>query len=148
MKPLNQWAWNNYLCRLKEAQLSVRRITGEKKVETRKINPNSLVGHDSLQEILLRLFSLCDKKHASKNKLHYLLPTERATASERSQLVFTILTRLNIFPNQLLFDKHNIQPFTIFYCFFSSCLLHVYGVLTHRQTALIYCIKRYWTFED
>ncbi|XP_026175334.1 formin isoform X1 [Mastacembelus armatus] len=28
--------------RLKEAQLSVRRITGEKKVETRKINPNSL----------------------------------------------------------------------------------------------------------
>jgi len=30
-------------CRLKEAQLSVKRITGEKKVETRKINPNSLV---------------------------------------------------------------------------------------------------------
>lgn len=29
--------------RLNEAQLSVRRITGEKKVETRKINPNSLV---------------------------------------------------------------------------------------------------------
>ncbi|XP_051265962.1 formin isoform X2 [Dicentrarchus labrax] len=28
--------------RLKEAQLSVKRITGEKKVETRKINPNSL----------------------------------------------------------------------------------------------------------
>ncbi|XP_028253678.1 formin [Parambassis ranga] len=28
--------------RLKEAQLSVRRITGEKKVETRKVNPNSL----------------------------------------------------------------------------------------------------------
>uniref|UniRef100_A0A7N9AXB1 Formin 1 n=1 Tax=Mastacembelus armatus TaxID=205130 RepID=A0A7N9AXB1_9TELE len=33
--------------RLKEAQLSVRRITGEKKVETRKINPNSLVRRDS-----------------------------------------------------------------------------------------------------
>ncbi|XP_014829333.1 formin-like [Poecilia latipinna] len=28
--------------RLKEAQLTVKRITGEKKVETRKINPNSL----------------------------------------------------------------------------------------------------------
>ncbi|XP_010793406.1 formin-1 [Notothenia coriiceps] len=28
--------------RLKEAQLSVKRITSEKKVETRKINPNSL----------------------------------------------------------------------------------------------------------
>ncbi|KAK2855956.1 hypothetical protein Q5P01_004691 [Channa striata] len=28
--------------RLKEAQMSVKRITGEKKVETRKINPNSL----------------------------------------------------------------------------------------------------------
>ncbi|MED6275343.1 riboflavin kinase, partial [Characodon lateralis] len=28
--------------RLKQAQLSVKRITGEKKVETRKINPNSL----------------------------------------------------------------------------------------------------------
>ncbi|CAG03535.1 unnamed protein product, partial [Tetraodon nigroviridis] len=32
--------------RLKEAQLSVKRITGEKKVETRKINPNSLVKPD------------------------------------------------------------------------------------------------------
>lgn len=29
--------------RLKEAQQSVKRITGEKKVETRKLNPNSLV---------------------------------------------------------------------------------------------------------
>uniref|UniRef100_A0A8C4E4V1 Formin 1 n=1 Tax=Dicentrarchus labrax TaxID=13489 RepID=A0A8C4E4V1_DICLA len=35
--------------RLKEAQLSVKRITGEKKVETRKINPNSLVRQDSRQ---------------------------------------------------------------------------------------------------
>lgn len=38
-------------CRLKEAQLSVKRITGEKKVETRKINPNSLVRHDSVHLI-------------------------------------------------------------------------------------------------
>lgn len=30
-------------CRLKEAQLSVKKITEEKKVETRKLNPNSLV---------------------------------------------------------------------------------------------------------
>lgn len=33
-------------CRLKQAQLSIKRITGEKKVETRKINPNSLVNPD------------------------------------------------------------------------------------------------------
>ena len=32
-------------CRLKEAQLSVKRITAEKKVETRKINANSLVSY-------------------------------------------------------------------------------------------------------
>lgn len=41
-----KWAGVNNLThyyRLKEAQLSVKRITGEKKVETRKINPNSLV---------------------------------------------------------------------------------------------------------
>lgn len=36
-------------CRLKEAQLSVKKITAEKKVETRKINPNSLVRQDSVQ---------------------------------------------------------------------------------------------------
>lgn len=48
VKTLHQSAYNSCLCRLKEAQLSVRRITGEKKVETRKINPNSLVRHDSL----------------------------------------------------------------------------------------------------
>lgn len=29
--------------RLKEAQLSVKRITADKKVETKRINPNSLV---------------------------------------------------------------------------------------------------------
>lgn len=35
-----------FFCRLKEAQLSVKRLTGEKKVETRKTNPNSLVNLD------------------------------------------------------------------------------------------------------
>lgn len=40
--------------RLKEAQLSVKRITGDKKVETRKIYPNSLVRQDSGQTRKLR----------------------------------------------------------------------------------------------
>lgn len=83
----------NCLCRLKEAQLSVRRITGEKKVETRKINPNSLVRNDSLQEIFPWLFFVCGWKHTSKHK-HHFLSTERAAAAERSQLVFTIITNV------------------------------------------------------
>lgn len=39
---------NASLCRLKEAQQSVKRITGEKKVETRKTNPSSLVRLESV----------------------------------------------------------------------------------------------------
>ncbi|CAG5928362.1 unnamed protein product [Menidia menidia] len=41
-KILSKERYATSVCVLKEAQLSVKRITGEKKVETRKTNPNSL----------------------------------------------------------------------------------------------------------
>lgn len=116
-------AWSshcNCLCRLKEAQLSVRRITGEKKVETRKINPNSLVRHDSLREIFSWFLLLCGWKHTSKHK-HHFLSTERAAPAERSQLVFSVLTNVEqtepffFLPKQPLFDKCKIQLNTFFF---------------------------------
>lgn len=76
-------------CRLKEAQLSVKRITGEKKVETRKINPNSLVRPD-FDRMWLK-YSEMRIEMCLKPEHIYVPPTERTTTTKRSIPVVTIL---------------------------------------------------------
>lgn len=60
-----------YILRLKEAQLSVKRITGEKKVETRKINANSLVIQPSIAH-----FTFSEHFQVKLN-LYYALPEQK-----------------------------------------------------------------------
>lgn len=58
-------------CRLKQAQLSIKRITGEKKVETRKINPNSLVNPD-FDRMGQKYLKIQKKKNVFKSLAYFL----------------------------------------------------------------------------
>lgn len=68
--------------RLKEAQENIKKITAEKRVETKKINANSLVRRDLREAALSRVCAEIDPPPS------FRLSTEREAAAEGSRRVF------------------------------------------------------------